>query len=145
MNKPEIFVPSSASTKVHSKSCQTDPSEDIPYEITAPLPPIFNSQLCHLSKRIPYLSNSLPNLSTVNWVMITEEDIIEDKAQQALNDQYDLQILDYFEEARGKSRAVRQVYDENCIGKLFEETWSMHKNLEDWLIITLIMIQYVYL
>ena len=53
--------------------------------------------------------------------MITEENIIEDKAQQALNYQYDQQVLDYYEEAREKSRAVRQVYEENCIGKLFEE------------------------
>ena len=120
-NQTKFTVPQPDLTS--SKSCQTEHSQDIPYRITAPLPPIFNSQLCYQSKQIPYLSRSLPNLSTVNWVMITEDDILQDEAEQALCDQYDRQILEYYDEAREKTRAVRQVFDENLIGKLFEENW----------------------
>ena len=41
-----------------------------------------------------------------------------DEAEQALCDQYDRQIRVYYEEAREKARAVRQVFEENLIGKL---------------------------
>jgi hypothetical protein len=67
------------------------------------------------------MSNSLPNLATMNWVMVTEEDIICDQAEQALCDQYDRQVVPYYEDAREKAEAVRHVYDENLIGRLFEE------------------------
>ena len=53
--------------------------------------------------------------------MITEEDIIEEEAEQASCDQYDKQIVDYYETAREKSRAVRQGFEENLIEKLVEE------------------------
>ena len=90
-------------------------------KITSPLPLIFSSQLCHHSKRIHFLSNSLPNLSTITWVRVTEEDAIRDEAEQALCDQYDTQVRDYYDDAREKAEAVRQVYDENLIGRLFKE------------------------
>ena len=70
-SKSDFFISSSISTLRKTKSSPTEPNDDIPYKITSPLPPIFNSQLCHLSKPIPYLSNSLPNLSILNWDMIT--------------------------------------------------------------------------
>ena len=115
----EFSVSSSMSTLGETKSSQTEPNEDIPYKITSPLPPIFNSQLCHLSRRIPYLSNSLPNLSTLNWVMITEEETIQDEAEQALNDHYDQQIQHYYEEAREKLRLIYKLIDLPIIQIIF--------------------------
>ena len=103
------------------KFLQTDSHHDIPYEITSPLPPIFSSHLCHASKRIQFLSNSLPSLHTIDWVKVTEEDTVRDMAEQALCEQYDRQIENYYNEARDKSRAVREVFDDNLISKLFEE------------------------
>ena len=103
-----------------SISCQTKYSPDIPYKITAPLPPIFGSQLCYTSKTVPYMRRSLPNLSTLSWVTVTEEEILLDKAEQALNEQFDKQKRDFYEEAKNKAAAIRQIYDENAIEKLFE-------------------------
>ena len=111
-NKPSIN---------NSKSTQTESHPDIPYEITSPLPPIFNSQLCHHSKRILHLSNSLPNLHTIDWVKVSLEDQIRDEAEQALSDQYDRQVENFYDEARNKARALREIYEENLISKLFEE------------------------
>ena len=50
--------------------------------------------------------------------MYTEDDILLDEAEQALCDQYDRQIREYYEEAREKARAVRQVFDENLFAYL---------------------------
>ena len=58
----------------------------------------------------------------MNWVKYTEDDILQDEAEQSLCDQYDRQITEYYEEATEKARAVRQVFEENMIEKLFEET-----------------------
>ena len=112
---------SSEDSPTLSKSSQTDQNQDIPYSITSPLPPIFSSQLFHHSKRIHFLSNSLPNLSTITWVRVTEEDEIRDEAEQALCDQYDRQVRAYYDDAQDKAEVVRQVYDENLIGRLFKE------------------------
>ena len=123
-------------SKTSSVSCQTDPPEipchakasqtqshpDIPYNISAPLPPIFSSQLCYSSKRIQHISSSLPKLSTLGWVRVTEDDILRDKAEQALSDQYDRQIEDYYLEEKEKSKAIREIYEEDLIRKLYEET-----------------------
>ena len=42
-------------------------------------------------------------------------------AEQALSDQYDRQVRAFYDDAREKAEAVRQVYDENLIGRLFKE------------------------
>ena len=52
--------------------------------------------------------------------MVTEEDIIQDKAEQALNEQFDRQIRDFYKEAKSKTESIRKLYEENAIGKLFE-------------------------
>ena len=106
----------------HAKASQTQSHPDIPYNISAPLPPIFSSQLCYSSKQIKHISSSLLNLSTLGWVRVTEQDILSDKAEQALSDQYDRQIEDYYPEEREKSKAIQEIYEENLIGKLYEET-----------------------
>jgi hypothetical protein len=112
----------SSKFKTKTKSSQTEHTQDIPYKVTAYLPPIFNSQLCYQSKRITYLSRSLNNLSTVNWFMYTEDDILQDEAEQALCDQYDRQSTENYEEAREKAIVVSKVFEENLTEKLFEET-----------------------
>ena len=104
-----------------SSSSQTEHIQDIPYSVTAALPPIFSSQLCHQTRRIHFLSNSLPNLSTISWVRVTDEDVLQDEAEQALCDQYDRQVQAYYDDAREKAEAVRQVFEENLIGRLFKE------------------------
>ena len=109
-------------TSVCKKStpCQTTNTIDTPYEVTAPLPPIFGSQLCHKSKPILFMTRSVPNLATLSWVRRTEEETMRDEAEQALNEQFDRQISDYYEDAKIKAAAIRQLYEENAIGKLFE-------------------------
>ena len=51
-----------------SKTTQSEENSDIPYCITSPLPPIFSSNLCHISPRIRFLSNSLLDLDHILWV-----------------------------------------------------------------------------
>ena len=99
-----------------SISCQTNNSTDIPYEVTAALPPIFGSQLCHKSRPINHITRSLPDLSTLAWVMVTDEDIIQDEAEQALTEQFDRQIEDFYREAKSKAESIRKLYEENAIG-----------------------------
>ena len=106
------------------KSSQTNYHEDIPYKVTDPLPPIFSSQLCHFSKPINFFSNSLPNLNTITWVKVSEEDELRDEAEQALCDLYDRDLELYYREAAERSRAVKEVYDERLIEKLFEEDFD---------------------
>ena len=45
-----------------------------------------------------------------------------DEAEHALNEQYDRQIASFYEDEREKAQAMRQVFEENWIAKLFEET-----------------------
>ena len=97
----------------HAVSCQTNQTPDTPYMITDALPPIFGSNLCHRSKAVKFFSRSLPNLSTLTWVRVTEEDILEDEAEQALNNQYDRQVDEFYIDAKKKADAVRQLYEEN--------------------------------
>ena len=65
------------------------------------------------------MSLSLPNLSTVSWVKLTEEDILEEAAEQAMNDQYDYQVEEFYRDAKKKAEDIAQVFEENYIEKLF--------------------------
>ena len=104
----------------HAVSCQTNQTPDTPYTVTDALPPIFGSKLCHNSKAINLFSRSIPNLSTLTWVRVTEEDnILVEEAEQALNSQYDRQIDEFYIDAKKKAKAVREVFEENYIEKLF--------------------------
>merc|ERR1711954_30957 len=98
-------------------------SLDTPYMDTEPLPPIFGSHLCYRSKPIPYIAKSLPNLSTVSWVSVTEDDIMVDAAEQAINELYDHQVNEFYKEAKETAERIRLVYEENCIGKLFKSDY----------------------
>ena len=106
---------------MESISCQTNHHSEIPYLVTSSLPPIFGSQLCQITKPINYLSRSLPDMSTLNWVKITEEDSVMNAAEEALNEQYDRHVEEFYRDAKIQAEAVRRVYDEDDIGKLFEE------------------------
>ena len=76
-----------------SVSCQTNHSSDIPYSVSEELPPIFGSHLSQNSKSIHFLSRSHSDLSIFSWVKISEEDIFRDEAEQALNEQYNREVL----------------------------------------------------
>ena len=43
-----------------------------------------------------------------------------DEAEQALSEQFDRHISEYYEDAKIKAAAIRQLYGDNAIGKLFE-------------------------
>ena len=58
-----------------SVTCQTPGCTDVPYLVTEPLPPIFGSQLCYRSKSIS-LAKSMPNLSVLSWVKVTEDNLV---------------------------------------------------------------------
>ena len=104
-----------------TKDSQTDHHPDIPYEINAPLPPIFSSSLVHKSKPF-FFSRSHPNLATIRWLDITEEDIIQQEIEEIDMQNYDREIREYFEEAADKSRALREIFEEEGIRHLFEES-----------------------
>ena len=59
-----------------------------------------------MNKRILHFSNFLPNFHTIDWVTVTAEDKIRDEAEQALCDQYDRQVEEFYEEARDKAKAL---------------------------------------
>ena len=85
-------------------SSQTDNHPDLPYQITAPLPPIFNLQLCRRTPRI-HLSKSLLALNTISWC--PPDDVVLDAAEEALNDQYDRQVNEFYSEAWEAAHAKR--------------------------------------
>ena len=55
----------------------------------------------------------------MSWVKVTEDDLVADAAEQALNDVYDCQVNEFYKEAKSRAEALRRVYDENCIENLF--------------------------
>ena len=89
---------------VEENSCQTDAHPDIPYKITVPLPPIFSSQLCHKSRPI-HLSDSLPSLDSICWSK--PDGNFLDEAEEALNEQYDKEIREFYLDERDRVRAAR--------------------------------------
>ena len=117
----EIIVNELNSKSVKSISCQTGYCPEVPYLVTTSLPPIFGSQLCRISKPINFLSRSLPDMATLDWVRITEEDKVLNAAEEALNEQYDRKVEDFYKEAKIQAEAVHRIFEENAIGKLFEQ------------------------
>ena len=103
-----------------SKNTQTRAHPEIPYSVQTQLPPIFSSQLCTISPAIKFLSRSIPNLDSLCWCQADAD--FTDEAEQALNDQYDRQIADFYKDKQEKAQALKQVFEENLISKLFEET-----------------------
>ena len=91
-----------------SASSQTDACIDTPYAISAALPPLFGSKVCVQTKPI-FMSKSVPNLLTLHWVDTSEEDIIQEAAEEALSSQYDFEVSNFYEDARRTAAASRNV------------------------------------
>ena len=90
------------------KDCQTDSHPEIPYDVTAPLPPIFSLQLCHTTPPINFLSRSLPRLDKIRWCQPNE--YMVDDAEEYLNYQYEQEIKEFYRGAKNKAR--EQKYDD---------------------------------
>ena len=99
-----------------TSSCQTDRHPNIPYSVTLPLPPIFNSDLCLYSPRIRTLSISLPKLDSMCWVKTTPEDKLRDEAEEALNDKYDGEVRQFYLTERDRVKSGDQ--NQCTVGKL---------------------------
>ena len=94
-----VDSPSTPKTECQARitsSCQTDEYPGTPYAITKQLPPLFSSKLCFPSPRIKYLTRSLPNLDTVQWVHTTEVERIRDEAEGALAEHYNTQVKQFY-------------------------------------------------
>ena len=87
-----------------SVSCQTAPNLEIPYKVTAPLPPIFSSQLFHFSHSI-FLSNSLPNLNSICCSKPCED--FSDEAEKAIAKQHDRQVQEFYDDERERVCVAR--------------------------------------
>ena len=105
--------------RLSEASSQTTTTVDVPYAISEPLPPIFGAQVCIRTRR-PFISKSLPDISTVALVKLSEDDLIQEAAEEALSVAYDREIAHFYNDARVKAANLRQIYDENLIGKLFD-------------------------
>ena len=105
--------------KRESVSSQTPSSIDTPYLITDELPPISSSHLCRKSKPVS-MYNSLPNLTFLIWMDKTEDMLASEAAEEALNMQYDMEVEAFYNEARITAAALREVYEKNAIGRLFD-------------------------
>ena len=88
-----------------SQTVHIDQHPEIPYEISEPLPPIVSSDLCHTSPRIGYLSKSLPNFHMI--CLVTPDDNFQDEAEEALNEQYDRQIEEFYTSKRERVKSLR--------------------------------------
>ena len=111
----------SAQIITSAKMSQTDQHPEIPYNIDTPLPPIFSSSLVHRSKAL-FLSRSHPNLATIRWCEFTEDDVIEQEIEKIEIENYDQEIKTFYAEAAEKSRNLRQIYENQEIMKLFNES-----------------------
>ena len=83
---------------------QTDSHPDIPNDVTSPLPPIFGNQMCWKSRPF-HFSNSLPNLKMLSWCQPNYD--FTDEAEEALAEQYDRQVREYYEDECARVRASR--------------------------------------
>ena len=121
---PSSLAPSILPTSV-SASSQTLASQDVPYSITEPLPPIFSLQLFHHSKPIRFLSRSLPSLDSICWGKMNDtlEDLAE-QAEEALNEQYDRGLREFYLDDR------ERVKNERLNSLSFDLNMNTEKNRE---------------
>ena len=92
-------------------SSQTSNNIDTPYSILEPLPPIFGSKVCTLTKCV-FIAKSLPNVSAVVMVECTEDDLILEAAKEALSQQYEDEIKSFYQEARKRALELQQDYNQ---------------------------------
>ena len=100
---PPMFL-SSRPTNLSSKTeaSQSDRNSEMPYQITSPLPPIFNSQLRYKTKPVKFLSKSLPSLDAICWASPSDS---EDDLDEMLSDMYDQEVKDFYTTERERLRA----------------------------------------
>ena len=65
----------------------------MPYQITSPLPPIFNSQLWYKTKPVKFLSKSLPSLDAICWASHSNS---EDDLDKMLSEMYEQEVKDFY-------------------------------------------------
>ena len=99
-----INASTNTSLTCNSVTCQTNAHPDVPYQVTSPLPPIFSPELCYNSRSI-FLTNSLPNLARMSQFKPTND--FTDEAEEALSEQHDRQIREFYEDERERVRAAR--------------------------------------
>ena len=106
----------------HSVSMQTLSTIDIPYRLEDPLPPIFGSNLCYVTKPVN-LSCSMPDLTKVLWVSKTKDDVWQECAENALIDLYDKEVDLFYEKAKqlASNARVRVTQDDDTEMKLPHE------------------------
>ena len=92
-------------TQQSTISCQTDSHPDIPYQIASPLPPIFGSKLCYYSRHLKSLSSSLPDLWNVKFT--TTDDLL-DAAEEALADEYEKEVDNFYLEKKEMARKFKE-------------------------------------
>ena len=92
-----------------SISTQTEATEEthVPYSISGPLPQIFKSQLLLKTPKISFLSKSLPRLDSISWYTPSEEDLLVDEMEEALSNQYDREITNFYFDKREQLREAR--------------------------------------
>ena len=126
-NSPKL---SSNNTRMATTiSCQTDHGPNIPYYVTSPLPPIFNSQLCFKTPPIKFLAKSLPNLQNNCWRQ--PDTNYTDKAEEALAEQHDRQVREFYLDERERIRTLRQHQGHIIMGTLDNSSDSSSNCLQD--------------
>ena len=86
-------------------SSQTDSHPDIPYQMTSPLPPLFGSKLCYYSRHLKFMSSSLPDLWNVKY---TNTDDMLDAAEEALAEEYEKEVDDFYLEKKEMARKFKE-------------------------------------
>ena len=66
-----------------------------------------------------HLLRSHPDLSTINSKKLTEEDEIEELICEQEMEAYTTEDKELYEEATEKAKALREIYENNIIEKLF--------------------------
>lgn len=68
---------------------------------------------------------------------MTDEDLIEDQVCEAEAEMYEEELKEFYREATEKAKALREIFEENLIEKLFEENWFIRTM--KWCIVSWVM------
>ena len=89
------------SLSTSSTACQTD----LNLEVFSPLPIEMNTKLCYYSPHKKFMSNSLPSLYNVQWT--TTDDLL-DAAEEALAEQYDREVQEFFRDEQERIKKLKE-------------------------------------
>ena len=112
---------------------QTPHHPDIPYQVASPLPPIFSSELRRKTPKLHFISRSHPDLNTILWCK-PDTDFI-DEAEEALNEQYDREVQEFYSDQRDRLKAFKQENQVICTldsSSEFNNTETDDSNPEDF-------------